>query len=182
MELFTQVRIPFPPERVFAACRDDVAELVPYLPGIRSIEVTSRTDRGALVDLVVDWCSGADVPAFVRAVLGSALFTWTDYSTWDASALAVDWRTEARALGGAMRCGARDVFLEDGSGKTLIEARGAIEIDPRKIPGVPAVFGASVGRALEKYLVANTSTSLTAMARAMSEHLAKKWPASLAAV
>lgn len=176
MDLVTDVRLPFPPETVFTIFRDEVAHLEPYLPGIQSIEVVSRAEHDGLVDLVVDWQSGADVPAFVRGLIGESKFAWTDYATWDEGALAVDWRTETVALGGALRCGARDVFLEDGPGRTLLQIRGAIDIDPAKIPGVPALLGGAVGPRLEAYLVKRVCASLGDTAAALALYLEGRDP------
>jgi hypothetical protein len=174
MDLHTRVRIPFPPEIVFAAIRDEVEGLRPHLEGIHRISVLSREEKDGKVDAVVDWCAGGDVPAPLRALLGEWAFAWTDYSTWDSGALAVDWRTETRALGGALLCGGRDLFLADGEGGTLLEVSAVVEVDGARIPGVPAVLGTRMARRLETYLVARTEASLASTAKALTAYLSER--------
>src|SRR5581483_7297556 len=101
---------------VFAALRDDVLALQKYLSHVRSIEVLSRTERGDLVDTEVSWRAGANVPAFVRRLVGKEAFEWIDYATWDASTHSVDWHVDC----GALRCAARDVFVSTGANVTEI--------------------------------------------------------------
>jgi hypothetical protein len=160
MDLRADARIPFAPSRVFAACRDRMPDLLPYLPSIRSIAVKQRAQRGPLVDNAVEWCSGRDLPGPLRALLGPSLLSWTDYATWDEGSLSCVWRTETHAFPGAVRCGARDRFLGDGAGGTLIEIRGALEVDARKMPTVPGLLAERVGRAMESYLVRKIESDL----------------------
>ena len=171
MELRADARIPFPPALVFAACRDEMPKLLPYLPSIRSIEVTARKERGAIVENVVDWCSGRDLPAPLRAVIGPSLLSWTDYATWYGDSLCCDWRTETHAFTGAVRCGARDRFLEDGPGRTLLEIRGVLEVDARKIAGVPGFLAGTVGRSMEGFLVGKIQSDLVRTAEGLALHL-----------
>lgn len=171
MKLRTSVRIPFPPETVFTALRDRVTELRPYLAGIHRISVVSRVERDGRIETVVEWCAGAGAAAPIRAVFGEWAFAWTDYAVWDEKALTVDWRTETRALGRALTCGAHDAFISDGGGGTVLEIDGALELDPKRIPGVPAALGVPVARRLETYLAARVETSASATAKALAAYL-----------
>ena len=160
MELSADSRIPFPPAVVFAACHDEMPRLLPYLPSIRSIEVTGRTERAPVVENVVMWCSGRGLPAPLRAVIGPSLLSWTDYGTWHEDSLTCDWRTETHAFTSAVRCRGHDRFLQDGPDKTLLEIRGVIEVDARKITGVPGFLAGAVGRSMERYLVERIQSDL----------------------
>jgi hypothetical protein len=174
MELRADARIAFPPALVFAACRDEMPKLLPYLPSIRSIEVTARKDRGTVVENVVDWCSGRGLPSPLRAVIGPSLLSWTDYATWYEDSLSCVWRTETHAFPSAVRCGASDRFLEDGPGKTLLEIRGVLEVDARKIPAVPGFLAAAVGRSMEGFLVNKIQSDLVTTAEALARLLDRK--------
>jgi hypothetical protein len=174
MELSADTRIPFPPEVVFAACRDDMAKLLPYLPGIRSIEVTSRTEDGPIVRNVLEWRAGGNIPRPLRAILSESVMSWTDYATWNASTLSCNWHTKTHAFEKAVRCGARDRFLPDGDGAaTLLEIRGKLDVDGTKLPGVPAFLANRVGRAMEEYLVAKIRSDLTKTAKGLAMLLEK---------
>jgi hypothetical protein len=171
MQLRADARIPFPPPAVFAVCRDEMAMLQPYLPAIRSIEVTSRTERGAVVDNVIEWRAGADIPRALRALLTESVMSWTDRATWDADTLVCDWRTEMHAFTEAIRCGARDRFLPDGPGGTLLEIRGALEVDGSKLRGVPSFLARKVGRAMEEFLVGKIQADLVRTGAGLARYL-----------
>jgi hypothetical protein len=171
MELHADARVPFPRDVVFAAYRDDMVKLLPYLSNVRGIEIKSRKENAPVVEIVNQWHGGGEIPAAVRVILSESMLTWTDYATWDATALACDWRTET-ALGQCMRASGRNVFFDDGDGKTRLEVRGALEIDAKKIPGVPGFFAGSVGRLAEAFLAEKIQANLLETARAMAKHLA----------
>jgi hypothetical protein len=170
MDLRADARIPFSPALVFAVCRDEMARLQPYLPSIRSIAVTSRTEKGAVVDNVIEWHAGADVPRALRALLSESIMSWTDHATWNADTLVCDWRTQMHAFTEAIRCGARDRFLPDGTG-TLLEIRGALDVDGTKLKGVPSFLSARVGRAMEEFLVDKIQSDLVRTGQGLARYL-----------
>jgi hypothetical protein len=170
MDLRPDVRIPFPRSLVFAAYRDHIADLLPYLPNVRSVTVTSRVQEGPVTKLVNVWGGGGDVPAAIRAVLGDSL-SWTDYATWDESALRCEWRTETAAFGEALKCSGANAYLEDGADKTVIEIRGAIQVDATRLRGVPRLFAGKVGRAIEEFLGGKIGANLVETAKGVAKYL-----------
>jgi hypothetical protein len=174
MDLRSDARIPFPREAVFAVYRDSLDELLPYLPNVRAISLTSREENGPVVTLVKDWRGGGDVPAAIRAVLGDAALSWTDYSTWNAETLRCEWRIETRVLSGAIRCSGQNVFLEDGPLKMLLEVRGALDVDAKKIPGVPGFLAGKIGRTAEEFLVGKIQANLAETAAGLARYMAEK--------
>ena len=171
MELRADARIPFAREVVFAAYRDDIQELLPYLPNVRSIEIKSRKDDGPKVALVNEWHGGGEIPAPLRAVLGNSMLSWTDYATWDSEALRCDWRTETRAFGDALRCAGSNLFAADGAAGTLLEIRGTIEVDAKKIRGVPSFLAGKVGRSLEEFLGGRIEANVLETAKGLTRYL-----------
>ena len=126
MELRSDARIPFPRDVVFAAYRDDIVKLLPYLPNVRRIEVKSRKDDGPRSDLVNIWHGGGEIPAAARAVLSESMLSWTDYATWLRDQWACEWRIETHAFTEAVQCGGRNEFIEDGPGNTILQIRGKL--------------------------------------------------------
>jgi hypothetical protein len=171
MDLRADARIPFSRDVVFAAYRDDMVKLLPYLSNVRDIQVKSRKERGQVVEIVNQWQGGGEIPAAVRVVLSESMLAWTDYAIWDGLALCCDWRTET-ALGQSMQSRGQNAFRDDGAGRTLLEVRGSIDIDAKKIPGVPGFFAGSVGRLAEAFLAEKIQANLLETARAMSQYLA----------
>jgi hypothetical protein len=174
MQISTDARIPFPVPVVFAAYRDDLTKLLPYLPNVRSIEVKSRRDAGTTVEFVNEWRGGGDIPAAVRAVLSEAILSWTDYATWSATEHACDWRIQTHAFSDAVQCGGRNRFMEDGAGATRLEVRGTLSIDAKKIRGVPSLLASTVGRAAEDFLVNKIQSNLVETAQGLAKYLGEK--------
>jgi hypothetical protein len=174
MELRSDTRIPFPREVVFAAYRDEIAQLLPYLPNVRHIEVESRKEDGAIIEIVNQWQGGGEIPVAVRAVLGDSVLSWTDYATWHTDTLRCDWRSETHAFANALRCVGCNAFLEDGPGKTMLQVRGTVEVDAKKIRGVPSFVAGKVGRAIEEFLGNKIQFNLAATAKGLTKYLEER--------
>jgi hypothetical protein len=170
MQISSDVRIAFPVPVVFAAYRDDLIKLLPYLPNVRGIEIKSRKDNGATVEFVNAWRGGGDIPAAVRVVLSEAILSWTDYATWNADEHTCDWRIETQAFTEAVQCGGRNRFVEDPGG-TRLEVRGSLAIDAKKIRGVPSLLASTVGRAAEEFLVNKIQSNLVETAQGLAKYL-----------
>lgn len=174
MEIRADAPIPFPRDRVFATYRDEIAQLLPYLPNVRAIEVKSRREEGPIVHLVNEWRGGGDIPGPLRAVLSDAMLSWVDHASWNSESLRCDWRSETQAFAEALRCSGYNLFVEDGPGKTLLEIRGTIEVDAKRIRGVPSFLAGKVGRALEEFLGGRIETNLIETAKGVTKYLQAK--------
>ncbi len=174
MELHADAHIPFPRDVVFAAYRDDIAKLLRFLPNVRSIEVKSRKDSGAIAEIINEWRGGGEIPAAARAVISEAMLSWTDYATWDAEKMRCEWRTETHAMTEAVDCKGHNVFLEDGPGKTLVQIRGKLVIDGKKIRGVPGFLSGTVGRTVEEFLGGKIQPNLVETAKGVTLYLEER--------
>ena len=83
---------------MFAAYRDDLVKLLPYLPNVRRIEIKSRKDDGPRSDFVNVWHGGGEIPAAARAILSESMLSWTDYAAWLSDQWVCEWRTDSQAL------------------------------------------------------------------------------------
>ena len=174
MDIVADARIPFPREIVFLAYRDEITDLLPYLPNVRSIEIKSRKDEGGVVEFVNEWRGGGEIPGAIRAVLSESVLAWTDYASWRTDAMRCDWRTETHAFTDAVTCKGSNVFTADGDGATLLEIRGSLEIDAKKIRGVPSLFAGKVGRMAEEFLVGKIQSNLVETAKGLEKYLVDK--------
>jgi len=102
------------------------------------------------------------------------MLSWTDYATWHGDAFACDWRIETHAFTEAVGCGGRNVFLEDGPGKTLLQIRGKLEIDAKKIRGVPGFLAGTVGRTIEDFLGGKIQPNLVETIKGLEKYLESK--------
>jgi hypothetical protein len=174
MELRADARLPYPRDLVFATYRDDITKVLAYLPNVRNIEVKSQKEEGPLSELVNIWHGGGEIPAAARAVLSESMLSWTDYATWNREKLRCDWRIETHAFTEAVHCAGFNVFLEDGPGKTLLEIRGVLEIDARKIRGVPGFLAGKIGRTVEEFLGHKIQPNLVETVRGLTRYLEEK--------
>lgn len=174
MEIRADARIPFSREIVFTAYRDEMTDLLPYLPNVRAIEIKSRKDSGAVVEFVNEWRGGGDIPAALRAVLSESVLSWTDYATWRGDEMVCEWRTETHAFTEAVQCKGKNTFLDDGADRTLLEIRGHLEIDAKKIRGVPSFLAGKIGRAVEEFLVAKIQANLVETAKGLAKYLEER--------
>lgn len=174
MELSCDARIPFPRDVVFAAYRDDLVKLLPYLPNVRRIEIKSRKDDGPRSELVNIWHGGGEIPAAARAVLSESMLSWTDYATWLGDQWVCEWRIETHAFTDAVNCRGRNAFLEDGPGKTLLQIRGKLDIDAKKIKGVPGFLAGKVGKIVEEFLVGKIQPNLVETVKGLEKYLQSK--------
>ena len=170
MDLVADAKIPFPKPVVFAAYRDDMLKLVPYLPNVRAIEVKSRKDEPPVTDLVNIWHGGGEIPAAARAFLSEAMLSWTDHAHWDESKWTCDWRIETHSFTEAVTCRGSNTFVEDDSGTTL-RIRGVISIDASKVKGVPGFLAGKVSKALEEFLGNKIRPNLIEVSDGLTKYL-----------
>ena len=152
MKISTDVRLPWPRETVFETYRDAITRVLEFLPSVRSVEVKWRRDDAAAVYLVHEWYGGGQVPAAVRGVVTESTLGWTDYSTWDTTAFRCDWKIESKKFSDAVRCQGRTSFVDEGREATRLELRGTVEVDARRLPGVPPFLARTVARSVEEFL------------------------------
>jgi hypothetical protein len=163
--------LPFPRPVVFAAYRDRLLDLLPYLANVRRIERGECDERGAVAERVNVWHGGGEIPAVARAILSESMLSWTDRARWDEGAYVCHWRVETHAFTEAVRCEGRHTFLETPEG-TRIETRGDIVIDAAKVRAVPRLLASRVGRAIEDMLASKIQPNLAAVNEGLAKLLA----------
>ena len=172
MQISSDAIIHFPRGLVYSTYRDKLADLLPYLPNIRSIEVKKREQEGQLIRMVNVWHGGGDIPAVARAFLSESMLAWTDYAVWREEAFECDWRTETHAFTEAVASKGVNRYFEV-EGGTRLEIRGDLTIDAARIKGVPRLLAGKVGRAVEEFLVKTISRNLLDVSKGLERYLAE---------
>ena len=170
MELRADAHIPFPRPVVFAAYRDKLTDMLPYLPNVRTIEIRERKEDGHVVKLLNFWKGGGDIPAAARAFVSEAMLSWLDYATWDEAEWTCAWKIEPGAFTEAITCEGKNRFLEE-DGKTRLEIRGELSVDAKKVKGVPGFLAGKVSRAIEDLLVSKIKPNLESTADGHTKYL-----------
>ena len=175
MELRADAKIPFPRPAVFAAYRDKVQDMLEYLPNVRKIEVRKREEDGKIVKMMNFWQGGGDIPAAARAFVSEAMLSWIDYATWNEETFMCERRIAPGAMPEAIECKGHNTFTEH-DGHTHIEIRGALNIDPKKLKGVPGFLSAKVSKAVEELLISKIQPNLVGTADGVAKYLAAHAP------
>ncbi len=171
MKLETTADIAFPKDRVFAAYRDHLVDLVPYLENVRAITITSRVDEGHLAKFVNRWKGGGEIPAVVRKIISADLLEWDDLATWNALDFTCQWQTVVPAFKDAVDARGHNTFTEHRPGITTLRISGELKVDAARVKGVPRILAGTVGPAIEAFLVATIKPNLVAVAKGVEKFL-----------
>lgn len=166
--------LPFSRDVVFRAYRDDLPKVVEFLPNVRSIEVKSREENGAITKLFNVWHGGGGIPAAARSLLDEKALSWDDHAVWDQAQHRCDWTIHTHAFTDAVSSKGQTLLIELAPERTRIELRGDFSIDLKKVRGIPSFLAGSVGKAVEGFLSKQITANLTSTTDALSRYLAKK--------
>ena len=168
--------VAFDRDRVFTTFRDELTELIPHLPDVKSIDVKERTDvDDDTVEVVNLWKAEAEeIPRIAQAFIKPEMLKWTDYATWRQDAWECDWRMEVGFLSEAVTCEGTTRYLEKGEGITEVVIDGKLEVDAKKIPGVPRLGAGKIGSVIESFVVRLITPNLTQVNRGLERYLKSK--------
>lgn len=173
MKLDVTTTLPFPRDQVFAAYRDHMADMVPYLQNVRAITVKSRVDDGEVVRLVNHWKGGGEIPAVVRKFLSAELLEWDDIATWSSSKFTCEWQTVVPAFKEAVDARGVTTFVAQGN-QTVVTIAGELKVDAGKVKGVPRLLSGTVSPAIEAFLVGSIKPNMTAQAKGVEKFLQQR--------
>ncbi len=173
MKLEADAPIAFPREVVFAAYRDRLTELVPFLPNVRSITVESRQDGVQGVpertDLVNRWQAKADIPKVLQGLIKPEALTWIDRASWDERDHTCRWEIELGMFTEQVRCGGTNTYRVDGD-RTVLEIRGHLDVDASGL-GVPRLLAGTVAPQVERFVVNLIRPNLLSVAQGLERYL-----------
>lgn len=170
MKLEADARIAFPRDLVFRTYRDRLPELAAHLPDIKSIRVDERKDEGDRSELVNSWEAETKIPKVAQAVIKPEMLTWLDFATWNLEDYSCEWRIQTRMFTEQVRCGGRNVYVEDGEA-TILKIRGDLEVDLKGIPGVPGFLAGRVRPHVERFVVDLLTPNLLSVAGGLEAFL-----------
>lgn len=174
MLLEADAPIAFPRDVVFAAYRDRLPELLPYLPNVKAITVQSREDavggNPARTDLVNLWQGKADIPKVLQSIVKPESVAWIDRAQWDGEAWTCHWAIEPKVFTDNVTCKGTNFYRADGD-RTVLEIRGELTVDPKGIPGVPRFLAGTVGPQVEKFVVGLIKPNLISTAKGLEQFL-----------
>ncbi|MFW5966842.1 MAG: DUF2505 family protein [Persicimonas sp.] len=165
--------IDHPRELVFTTFRDDLDDLDEFLPDIKSITTESREERDEDTTHVVRIWKARDeeIPSLAKKFIKPEMLQWTDRATWNEDEWTCEWEIEVGFLSDAITSkGVNHYHDRDGSTEIVIE--GTLEVDAKKIPGVPGMLAGRVGKAVENFVVKMITPNLKDVNRGLERYLA----------
>lgn len=153
MKIDSESRIHHPRDRVFAAYRDRLPEVAEYIPDIKEIKVLSREEGEGVIKLHNEWVGATEIPSAFKMFLKPEHLRWDDFATWKGGEWACEWQIKTRVFTDAVKCSGRNVFHEDGEGRTRVKLAGDLTIKLEAIPGVPGFLGRRLAPQVEKFIV-----------------------------
>jgi hypothetical protein len=124
--------LPFSAGRVFAAQRDEVDRIVPYLPDVEQVEQISEA-RAAGGDLVHvhRWTGSArSLPVLLRPFVRPEFLRWHQTTRWSGGTLVATWSIAVPALGTAIETGGVSRYIEGASSTCTVEIEGDLSFRP----------------------------------------------------
>lgn len=158
-------------DKVFAAFRDHITDLVQYLPNIEQITIRERREEGDQVHVTAHWQAKINLPGPASKLIPERDRGWEDIATWNNDKLTVDWKFVIPAFPNAIKMGGTNSFVAEGD-HTLMTIKGESKIDYSKIPGVPNFVLKRVVPTIEKIAFAALKPNMLKVNRGVEKFLA----------
>lgn len=174
MKIEADAKIAFPRTLVFSTYRDKLAELVPHLPNVRSIQVKESEEtpggQAGVTRKLNLWRAEGDVPKVAQAVIKPEMLAWDDHALWNQNDWTCEWRVEPHFFKENIRCRGKNQFIEQGD-STVLQIRGQLDIDLKGVKGVPSFLAGTVAPVIEKFIVALLTPNLTSVSKGLEAYL-----------
>jgi hypothetical protein len=173
LKIKTSDLVQAPVDRVFKAARDDLPQLVPYLPNIGRIEVRERKELGSSKTKIVNrWHAKAEIPAAAAKFVSQDLLSWEDTAEWDSERLSVTYELKSFVSAEIFQARGTNTFKKEADGTTRLEVAVELEIRPDKVPGVPRLLASMVKPAVEELIKKILTPNLTSLAKGLNGYFA----------
>jgi len=172
-EINVKNEVAFEREKVFWAFRDKLQDLLSYLPDVEDIKVLEREEIDEnTIKLLNLWQANYDqVPKAARGFIKPEMLKWKDHATWRQDEWICEWVIEPDFLSDAISCQGKNSFIDKGDGKTEVIISGNLEIDVKKIKGVPKLGSGKIGKIVEDFAVPMISSNLGNVVKGLESYL-----------
>ena len=171
MKIRSESVIHFPLAHVYATYRDRLPEIAAYMQDIRKIEVLRTEEVAGGVKLLNRWYAQTELPKVAQGIVKPEWMQWDDHAHWHDAETYVAWRLEIPALKDQVRCSGTNRF-EAVDGGTRVRLEGELDLDLKKIPGVPGFMAKRIQPQVEKFIVRLITPNLEKVNASLAEFLA----------
>ena len=171
MRINSESRIHHPIEVVYKCYRDHLPQVAPYTPDIKEIIVKSREeqDKGPKIHNI--WVADREIPKVAQGLIKPGMLQWDDFAEWDDANQHVDWRINIPSFPDQVKCSGRNAFFADGPNSTKVLLTGDLEINMKKIPGVPRLLAGKLAPKIESFIVMLITPNLEKVNQSLERYL-----------
>ena len=171
MKIEVKDTIDHPVDVVFTKYRDNLEELVEFLPNIEEIKVSSRTDKeGGITELINLWKAKAKLPKIAQKIIKPHMLCWEDHVTWTEKEYRCDWTIIPAVFTDSIVCKGSDIFRAKGENSTEVCIEGSFELKPSGLP-IPRLLAKSVIPVIEKFVVTLVKPNLKQVNQGLRRYL-----------
>jgi hypothetical protein len=147
------VMVKHPPEIVWQAVRDRLAEMVPYLDDVKSITRDYSEQLDGSLKLTNIWQADIALPARAQNLINADSLKWTDRAEWIDESYECQWTIEPHFFTDRVLCAGSTRFEPAIGGRgTRITFAGELSVDAKNIPGVPVFMESTVISTIESLI------------------------------
>lgn len=173
MELESKTVVNAPLEKVYDLVKNQLPDIVPYLPNVDKIEVMEKSEDGSKTHLINKWYAKADVPGIVKSFIKPEIFCWKDDANWDDDSHSVDYSLESFLANDLFDAKGKNSFTSVDENKTELTISCKVTIYPEKVPGVPRLLAKKVAPAIEGLIEKLLAPNLSSLGDGLNQYLEK---------
>ena len=165
--------IKHPLSRVYPVMRDNMVDVVPYLPNVESIDVVEREENGeGKLRLLNRWQgkSGA-IPRLVRRFVTAEMRVWEDDANWFDAEHKVEWTFFTKSFDGLYECSGVNSFHVEDEHTTRVVIQGTLDVYPERLKAVPKVLARKARPKVEQFLIKMITPNLAELPQAVQTYL-----------
>ena len=175
MKIDVNSTIAYPRDLVFETYREEIQSLVQYLPNIEKIDVVSRDESNDVVTFENHWyASASDIPKVAQAFVKPEMMKWIDRASWDLKNKTCSWEIETFFMKEAVSCKGLNTFSESDDDQMTLRIQGDLDLNVKKVPGVPTLLAGTIRPQLEKFIIAMITPNFETINKGIAQYLASK--------
>ena len=175
MRIHSSSLVNHPLDRVYSAYRDELSGIADHIPDVEYVKVLGREEKAGRTKLHNEWKSSKSIPGFARKVLRPEMLCWDDYAEWVHQSWTCEWVLKVRAFTEAVTCAGINHFTAEGEGQTRVVIEGRLDIDLKRVPGVPRMVAGPLAPRVEGFIVSLITPNLERVNGGLGDYLDEKF-------
>ena len=163
-----------PIDVVFELLKNNISDLVHYLPNISSIKEVSRKTEGNTEYVTSTWTANAELPSILKKLAKPELLSWNDIAEWDLDSKTVTYNLESKLASDLYTAKGKNTLTVLDDNKTEMFFSCEVTPHPENFPGVPKFLAKKIVPALEGLLKLLLEPNFKSMNKGIEEYFKNK--------